>query len=86
MEPIFKDIKAKKTLLNPITFNGQTFTEVNVNKLILRPVLQRIVFIVDELDRVIVYEGATDYTTHKDDSEDTLIAALLTTLDTKYKA
>lgn len=85
MEPTIKELNTKQTLLNTISINGKDVTEINIKKLIFRPVLKRIVFIVDELDRVIVYEGDTDYNTHKDDTDDTLINVLLTKIDSDYK-
>lgn len=85
MEPTIKDLNLKKTLLKPITVNGKEITEVNIEKLILRPVLKRIVFLTQELNRVIVFEGETDFEAHKDDSDEILINALLSKIDTDYK-
>lgn len=86
MEPTIKDLNVVKTLKNAITVGGKTITEVNVKKMILRPVLKRIVFMVEELDRVIVYEGETDFEAHKADSDETLMTALLAKIDSDYKA
>jgi len=86
MEPTIKDLEIKKTLNNVITANGKEITEINIKKLIIRPVLKRIVFNTAELDRVIVYEGETDFDAHKDDSDEILIAKLLTVIAAKYPA
>ena len=85
MEPTIKELNVTKTLLNPITFNGQEMTEIEIKKLILRPVIKRIVFLIEKLDRVIVYDGEAEFEAHKEDSDDTLISALLTKIDTDYK-
>jgi len=84
MEPIITPLDITKNLLNPIIVNGQTLTEVHLTKLILRPVLKRIVFVTDQLDRTIVYEGEAQYDAHKNDSQNTLITALLAFIDTHY--
>jgi hypothetical protein len=84
MEPIITPLDITKTLLHPIIVNGETLTEVHLTKLILRPVLKRIVFTTNQLDRTIVYEGETEYNAHKDDSQNTLIDALLVKIDTTY--
>ena len=86
MAAIITNLNVAKTLLNPITVNGQTITEVQVNELVIRPVLKRIVFNVSEINRVVVYEGDTDFEAHKNDSQEALLAALLTKIDNDYKA
>jgi hypothetical protein len=85
MEPTIKDLNVKKTLLNTATANGKDVTEVNINKLILRPIMKRIVFMTEEFDRVIVYEGDTDFEAHKGDSDETLTTALLAKIDAEHK-
>ena len=82
MEPTIIDLNITKTLTNPIIKDGITISEIHLNKLILRPVLKRIVFITDKLDRVIVYEGETDFEAHKGDSQEALITKLLEVIDT----
>lgn len=77
MEPTIKELNIKKTLTSPVTVNGKVITEVNIKKLILRPVLKRVVFITEEFDRVIVYEGEADFESHKEDSIETLTTVLL---------
>ena len=76
MEPIFKDINETHPLLGSVIHNEQTFTAVTINKLIFRPVLERIVFTTNEFDRVIVYEGA-DYSAHSGDTQSQLIEKLI---------
>jgi hypothetical protein len=85
MEPIIKDLNTKKTLVHTASLNGRDFTEVNIKKLILRPVLKRIVFITEEFDRIIVYQGDTDYAAHHGDSDETLTNALLAKIDADHK-
>jgi predicted amino acid racemase len=77
MEPTITELNKKVTLTNAITVNGKELTEITLKKMILRPVMKRIVFVTEELDRVIVYEGEVAYEAHKADSEATLTAALL---------
>lgn len=84
MGPIITPLDITKTLLHPITVNGQTITEVHLTELVLRPVLKRIVFLTDQLDRVVVYEGETEYDAHKDNTQNQLIDALLIKIDTTY--
>ena len=86
MEPTITELNVVKTLISPVTKNGQTITEVTVKKLILRPVMKRIVFITEELDRVIVYDGEADFEAHKADSEATLLTALVAKIEADYSA
>ncbi len=85
MEPTIKELNVTKTLLNPITVNGKEVTEVTINKLILRPVIKRIVFLTEEFNRTIVFDGEVEFEAHKGDSDDTLISAFLTKIDTDFK-
>ena len=85
MEPTITELNVTKTLLAPISVNGKTITAVTVKKLILRPVLKRIVAITEELDRVIIYDGETLFEAHKADSETALLTAMLTVIDTEHK-
>ena len=82
MEPTITELNKKVELTNSITVNGKEITEVTLKKMILRPIMKRIVFMTEELDRVIVYEGDVEYEAHKADSEETLIEALLAKIDT----
>ena len=84
MEPTIKNLNTLETLLNEATFRGRDYTEVNIKRLILRPVLKRIAFLTEEFDRIILFEG-DDYETHKNDSDEVLINALLSKIDTLYK-
>jgi len=84
MEPIITPLDITKTLLHPIVVNGEIISSIHLTKLILRPVLKRIVFTTDQLDRTIVYEGEVAYEAHKDDSQNDLIDALLAKIDTTY--
>lgn len=86
MNPTFIEINAISTLLNPKTINAVLVSEVNVEMLILRPYLKKIVFITTELDRIVVYEGDVDFGAHKDDTQGVLIAALLAKIDADYPA
>lgn len=85
MEPITKTIDLKITLLSPIIINNQEITEIQVNLLILRPILKRIVFLTEELNRVIIYEGDKLFEAHKDDSQEILITKLLEVIEATYK-
>jgi len=84
MEPTIINLDINKTLLNPIIVDGQTISEIYLKVLLLRPAIKRIVFITDKLDRVIVYDGEAAYDAHKNDSQNTLIDALLTFIDANY--
>jgi len=84
MEPTIITLDIEKTLLNPIVVDGQTISEIYLKILLLRPAIKRIVFITNELDRVIVYDGEAAYNAHKDDSQNTLIDALLAYIDANY--
>lgn len=87
MEPIIKELNITKTLSTPITVNDVEITEINISRLILRPVLKKIVFLIEELNkRVILYEGEDLYEAHKDDSDETLIAKLLEVITAEYTA
>lgn len=85
MEPTITELDVKKTLLNAITLNEKQITEVNIKKLILRPIMKRIVFITDEFDRVVIYDGAELFEAHKNDSQDDLLAVLLLKIDSDHK-
>jgi len=84
MEPTIITLDITKTLLNPIVVDGQTISEIYLKILLLRPAIKRIVFITDRLDRIIVYSGEADYDAHKNDSQNTLIDALLAYIDANY--
>lgn len=84
MEPTILELNKKLTLTAPITINGKQLTEVTLEKLIKRPVMKRIVFLITELNRVMVWGGDTDYEAHKDDSEETLTAKLLEKIAAEY--
>lgn len=84
MEPTIITLDTTKTLLNPIFVNNQIISEIYLKILLLRPAIKRIVFITNELDRIILYEGEVDYDAHKNDSQSTLIDALLVKIDTTY--
>lgn len=86
MEPTITDLNKKITLTKAITVNGVELTEITLEKMILRPVMKRIVFMVDELNRVIIYDGETEFEAHKDDSESDLTTKLLAVIDSTYGA
>lgn len=81
MEPTIIELNKKVELTNIITVNGTEITEVTLKKMILRPIMKRIVFLTEEFDRVIVYDGEAEFEAHKDDSEETIIEALLAKID-----
>lgn len=83
MEPIIIDLNIKQVLTNPILLNDNIISEIFLKKMILRPYLQRIVFVTDKLDRVIIYEGEIEFEAHKDDSQELLLTRLLEIIDTK---
>ena len=85
MEPTITDLNVTKTLLNTATFGDKDHTTVTIKKLILRPILKRIVFVTEEFQRIIIFEGDADYNVHQADSTDILIAELLTKIDSLYK-
>lgn len=85
MGPTITELNQSATLLNTATFNGTDHTGVTINKLIVRPIMQRVVFITDEFDRVIVYDGATEFQAHSGDTTQVLTTALLSKIDTLYK-
>jgi len=84
MEPTITDLNKKVTLTAPITVNGKQITEITLEKLILRPVMKRIVFLTSELNRVIIYDGEADFEAHKADSEEVLTAKLLEKIAAEY--
>ena len=86
MEPIITELDVKKTLLNPIAFQGETLSEVSVKRLIIRPVMKRIVVITTEMDRVIVYDGEELFEAHKGDSQEAILDAMLSKIDSENKA
>ena len=83
MEPIFKEINETHPLLGTVNHNGQSYTAVTINKLIFRPVLKRVVFVTQEFDRVVVYEGE-EYNSHTGDTNSTLITVLLDKIAATY--
>ena len=85
MEPTITELNKKVELTNKITVNGKEITEVTLKKMILRPIMKRIVFMTEELDRVIIYDGEVEFEAHKDDSEEILIEALKNKIDSEYK-
>lgn len=84
MEPSFLELNTKLNLSKEIIVDGKTHQSLTLKRLIKRPLLKRIVFMTDEMDRVILYEGETDYETHKEDSEQTLISALKSHVETHF--
>lgn len=81
MEPTIIELNKKVELTNPKTVNGVEISEVTLKKMILRPIMKRIVFMTEEFDRVIIYDGESEFEAHKDDSEEILIEALLSKID-----
>ena len=67
--PIFKDVN------QTISINSK---EININQIIFRPVLKRIVVISDNTNRTIVYEGEELYNQHKDDTNEQIIEVFKT--------
>ena len=86
MEPTITELNKKVELTNKINVNGKDITEVTLKKMIIRPIMKRIVFMVDELNRVIIYDGETEFEAHKDDSESDLTTKLLAVIDSTYGA
>jgi hypothetical protein len=86
MEPTIIELNKTVALTKEITVEGKKLTEVNLEKIIIRPVIKRIVFITKELNRIIVYDGEVDFEAHKDDSEEVLTAKLLEVIDSTYGA
>jgi len=84
MEPTITDLNKKVTLTSPITYNGVEITEITLEKVILRPIMKRIVFVTKELNRVVVYDGETEFEAHKNDSEADLTTALLAKIAAEY--
>ena len=76
-QPIITEINSSSTLLNPVTINGDFFSSVTINKLIVRPLLQRIVFDTQEFNRVILYDGTDEFQAHSGDTTQILTTALL---------
>lgn len=86
MEPTITELNKTVTLTKEITVEGKKLTEVTLEKVILRPVMKRIVFMTKELNRVIIYDGETEFEAHKDDSEEVLTAKLLAVINSTYGA
>lgn len=86
MGPIISELNQNVTLTAPITLNGATISAVNVERLIKRPIMKRIVFITTELANVIVYGGEIDYELHKDDDVAVLIEKLKEKIAADYAA
>ena len=84
MGPIITEIKEKKTLTSPKTVNGVELTEVTINHLVIRPVYKKIIFLTEEFNRVVVYEGDTDFGNHENDSIQDLTAALLAKINSDF--
>lgn len=85
MEPTITELNEKVTLINTITFNNKEISEITLKKMILRPIMKRIVFLTDEIERIIVFEGESDFESHKNDSKELLIDALKNKVDSDYK-
>lgn len=85
MGPIIIEINSTKALLNAAKLFEKEYTEVNIKELILRPLMKKIIFVTEEFNRIIVYEGDADFEAHKNDSDNVLIDALLAKIDTLYK-
>lgn len=79
-----KELKVKRTLLGPALIKRKEVTEINITELIFRPALKKIVFIIEEANRIVIYEGEADFNAHKDDSEELLINKLLQVINTKF--
>lgn len=84
MEPTITDLNKKVALTSPITVNGVEMSEITLEKMIIRPVMKRIVFLTKELGRVIVFDGETEFEAHKNDSEADLTTALLAKIAAEY--
>lgn len=85
MEPIITELNEKVTLTNTITVNNNKISEITLKKIILRPIMKRIVLMTDEIERIIVFEGESDFESHKNDSKEVLIEALKNKINSEYK-
>jgi hypothetical protein len=83
--PIFKDVNSTKALLNSVKINGKEVSEVKVQKIVLRPFVKKIVCILDNAPRVVVYEGEEKYEAHKGDSNDSIMSKMLQVINETYK-
>lgn len=83
-EPTIVTLGIKPTLTNPLLVGGKTVTDVNIQTLIFRPIIKRIVFNTTEFNRVVLYDGDTEYATHVNDGQEALIRALFANLDATY--
>lgn len=86
MGPLITELDVKKTLLNPITFQGAVLSEINIKRLIVRPAIKRIVVITTEMERVIVYDGEELFEAHKGDTHEAILDAMLSQIESKYNA
>jgi len=84
MGPTIINLNIKKTLLNPITIEGKFFTEIDIKKIIIRPVLKKIVFETDLFEKTIIYNGETEFEAHKNESQEDLVYNFLSIIDTKF--
>lgn len=84
MEPTIIDLNIIKALLKPVYINGDIVTEVHVKTLILRPFLKKIVFLTQEFNRVVIYDGEELFEAHKNDVQEVLENVLLEVIEAKY--
>lgn len=86
MGPIITELNQVVALTAPVTFNGQSISQVTVERLIKRPIMKRVVFITTEMANVIIYDGEVEYEAHKDDDTATLIEKLKEKIAADYSA
>ena len=68
-EPTVVTIGTIQALTNSLLVGGKTVTNVSIQTLIYRPIIQRIVFNTTEFNRVVIYDGQEAYNAHVGDNQ-----------------
>ena len=71
----FIEVATAYPLGQTLTIDTVDVTEITITKIIKRPVIKRIVSLIEGFDRIIVWEGDIDYPAHITDDNATIAAA-----------
>lgn len=81
---IITELNSKVNLLSAKIVDEIQISEVTIKAITIRPFLKKINLLTEELGPITIYDGEVDFETHKDDSQQVLIAALLEKINSDF--
>jgi hypothetical protein len=81
---IITELNSKVNLLSAKIVNEIEISEVTIKAITIRPFLRKINLLTEEFGPITVYDGEIDFETHKDDSNQDLITALLAKINSDF--